>query len=56
MIKKFRRESQWTKLVTACICCHVMEEVVDQTWDPRVAFKTPDPTVSDNDFKNEMGL
>ena len=34
--QKFRRESQWTKLVTACICCHVMEEVVDQTWDPRV--------------------
>ena len=30
--QKFRRESQWTKLVTACICCHVMEEVVDQTW------------------------
>ena len=34
--QKFRRKSQWTKLVTACICCHVIEEVVDQTWDPRV--------------------
>ena len=36
--QKFRRESQWTKLVTACICCHVMEEIVDQTWDPRVSM------------------
>ena len=34
----FRRKSQWTKLVTACICCHVMEEIVDQTWDPRVSM------------------
>ena len=22
------------KLVTDCICCHVREEVVDETWDP----------------------
>ena len=36
--QKFRRESQWTKLMTACICCHVMKEVVDQTWDPRVSW------------------
>ena len=34
--QKFRRKSPWTKLVTACISCHVMEEEVDQTWDPRV--------------------
>ena len=36
--QKIRRKSQWTKLVTVCICCHVMEEVVDQTWDPRVVL------------------
>ena len=29
-------ESQWTKLVFACICRHAREEVVDQTWNPRV--------------------
>ena len=34
--QNFRRKSQWTKLVTACICCQVMEEEVDQTLDPRV--------------------
>ena len=31
--QKFR---QWTKVVSACICRHVMEKVVDQTWDPLV--------------------
>ena len=35
----FRRESEWTKLATECICRHMTEEVVDQTWDPRVIWK-----------------
>ena len=26
----FRRETQWTKLATECICRHMTEEVVDQ--------------------------
>ena len=36
MIIKFRSESQWTKIVSACICRHVREEVVDQNSYPRV--------------------
>ena len=34
------RKSQWTKFVTVCISCHVKEEDVNQTWDPRVLFFT----------------
>ena len=36
----FRRKTQWTKLATECICRHMTEEVVDQTWDPRVLRKS----------------
>ena len=36
IIIKFRRESQWNKLISACICRHVMQDVVDQTWDRRL--------------------
>ena len=36
----FRRESQWTKFATECICRHMTEEVVDQTWDPRVQCRS----------------
>ena len=32
----FRRKSQWTKLATECICRHMTEEVLDQTWDRHV--------------------
>ena len=32
----FRGKTQWTKLASECICRHMTEEVVDQTWDPRV--------------------
>ena len=32
---------EWTKIATECICRHMTDEVVDQTWYPRViSFQT----------------